>query len=130
MIKLATTYALLSLCALPTFAQEKRSSIELQLFVQSEIENRMVNNTLSFVNFEELKVVQTVPIEAHPMIFEGDGIYVACITVASVNGDEYPVDIYLMDTGGGLRAIQMTFGQGPRDQLKSMMDSGFFTKFN
>ena len=130
MIKLAATYALLSLCALPTFAQEKRSSIEIQLFVQSEIENRIVNDTLSFVDFEEQKVIQTVPIEAHPMIFEGGGIYVACITVASVNGDEYPVDIYFLDTGGGLRATQIAFGQGPRDQLKAMMASKFFTKFN
>lgn len=130
MIKTATTCALFSLCALPALAQEKFSSIDVQLFVQSEIENRLVNNTLSFVDFEQQKVVQTVPLEAHPMIFEGDGIYVACITVASVNGDEYPVDIYLLDTEEGLRTTQVTFGQGPRDQLKSMMKSGFFTKFN
>lgn len=130
MLKSATTSALLFLCALPTFAQENISSIDVQLFVQSEIENLLVNDTLSFVDFEQQKIVQTVPLEAHPMIFEGDGMYVACITVASVNGDEYPVDIYLLDTENGLRTTQVTFGQGPRDQLKSMMSSGFFTQFN
>jgi hypothetical protein len=71
-----------------------------------------------------------VPLEAHPMIFKGDSLYVACITVASAQGEEYPVDIYLLPTTAGLRLAQMNFGYETREKFKEIVASGFVERFN
>jgi len=102
--------------------------VSLQIFVDKHVESIMVDGQLKFIDFDELKSVSTIPVDSHPLIFKGEGFYVACITVIDESGKEYPVDLYIYEGSSGLVVSDITFGMQGREDFRRLAKSGAVKK--
>lgn len=105
-------------------------SVQVQLVADQYIDAITVEGTVRFIDFEQLKSVSAVPVEAHPLVFRGDGYYVACITLLDEAGIEYPVDLYLFEDKGGLVVTDVTFGEEGREDFRRLARSGAVTRID
>jgi len=87
-----------------------------------------VNGRTMFINFDNLKSVSSVPVDNHPLIFRGDGFYVACITLLDEEGKEYPADLYIYEHDGKLTVSDITFGDVGREDFRRLAKSGAVEK--
>jgi len=102
--------------------------VSLQVFVDRHIESIMVDGRIKFIDFDDLRSVSTVPVDNHPLIFKGEGFYVACITVIDESGKEYPVDLYIFENSTGLVVSDITFGMEGREDFRRLAKSGAVRK--
>jgi uncharacterized radical SAM superfamily protein len=107
-----------------TCAAADYTDIEVQVAVDDYLSEIMIDNKINFLDFEKLSPVQSVPVEAHPLVFRGDGYYVACVTVIDSAGSEYPVDLYLFENEGELVVGHVTFGIEGREAFRRLAKSG------
>lgn len=100
------------------------TDIEVQIAVDNYLSEIMIDNQINFLDFDKLIPVRSVPVEAHPLVFRGDGYYVACVTVIDTDGTEYPVDLYLFDNKDKLVVGHVTFGKEGREAFRRLARSG------
>ena len=118
----------ISIWSSAAWTQGSTDKVSLQIFVDQHIESLMVNGRIMFIDFDNLKSVSSVPVDNHPLMFRGDGFYVACITLLDEEGKEYPVDLYIYEHDGKLTVSDITFGEAGREDFRRLAKSGAVEK--
>ena len=103
-------------------------AIEIQLFAQQQMENRLDGGFFKFIDFERQQIVKSVLIDSHPIMFKGDDLYVVCVTVADESGSEYPVDIYISEIKGVLLINNINVGDVARGNFRKIAKAGLIEK--
>jgi hypothetical protein len=97
--------------------------------VDSHLDTISLGSEIKFIDFATLNPVAAVITDTHPMLFQAEDYFVACITAIDVEGTEYPIDIYIFKSGSDLKVTDMKFGQNGRNDLMRLMEKGLVSEY-
>ena len=109
-------------------ASDRYTPVEVQLASNDYLKNLHIDGVINFMDFETNRSVKAVVIDNHPMLFEGDGFYISCVTLVDASGKEYPVDMYVYPSENGPTVSHAAFGMASRGRFMELMKSGAVSK--
>lgn len=109
-------------------ASEKYSPVEVQYAGDRYLESLLIDGVINFIDFETSSSIKAVVVDNHPIIFEGEGYFVSCVTLVDTSGKEYPVDMYLYPSENGLIVSHTTYGTAGREDFRKLAKSGIVKK--
>lgn len=124
---LSLTAAMLVLASGALHAEtDVATKTELQVAMQRHIDRSLIEGAVHYLDLKTGEQQSLFPVEAHPMILEGNGYYVLCSDLKSKTGEALPIDFYLTKTMRGYQVFRTEINN--REPLKSLMKDGQIKK--
>lgn len=105
------------------------TKIELQSHMLTHLSKLQVAGNIKFVDPLSESVIDLIFTEKHSMIFEGQGVFVLCTDAVDINGNTFPIDIYVIKYAGQYKTIDVKIGPSARLDFEKMMKAGVFKKY-
>lgn len=99
----------------------------LQSYALDKLQELTIDSVIYFADAEKQLIVRVTPTATHPMVFQGNNMFVLCFEGLDETSRRVPIDVYVVRIDDEFKLQDIRLGEHARHDFHTMLSKGMFS---